>query len=61
MCIVLLGRPCWKTIFGVLELRVSWEDSGTMDLRQQNVRMDSRPTEFIAGCSGSFCSDGNKE
>jgi hypothetical protein len=57
---VSLGRPYWKTIFGVLELRVSWEDKGTMDIRQQNVRMDIRPTEFISGCSGSFCSDGKK-
>jgi hypothetical protein len=54
VCIVLLGRPSWKTIFGVLELRVSSEDNGTMDIRQQNVRMDIRPTEFISGCSGSF-------
>lgn len=59
--IVLLGRPCWKTVFGVLELRDSWEDTGTMDIRQENVRMDSRPTEVIYGCSGSFCTDGNKE
>ena len=49
VCIVLLGRPYWKTIFGVLELRVSWEDTGTMDIRQQNIRMDIRPTEFICG------------
>jgi len=52
--IVLLGRPYWKTIFGVLELRISLEDNGTMDIRQQNVWMDIRPTEFISGCSGKL-------
>ena len=54
MYIVLLGRPYWKTIFGVLELRISLEDNGTMDIRQQNVWMDIRPTEFISGCSGKL-------
>jgi len=32
-----------------------------MDIRQQNVRMDIRPTELICGRSGSFCTDGNTE
>jgi hypothetical protein len=58
--IVLLGRPYWKTIFGGLGLRVSSEDNGTMDIRQQNVRMDIRPTEFISGCSGTFVVMGTK-